>query len=266
MDSRFLIIRVPKRWAGAAMIGGMVALIVAPLSAIATHTFEDVSTSQTFHEDIAWLEASGVTKGCNPPDNNLYCPDDEVTRGQMSAFMRRFAQYIGAEDGTPAQADNADTVDGRNARDLLTRAVTRRSADEANLPLGQLPDYTNVSSVEIVAPSDGAIVVHYSLSAERAASSTAFRIGVSRGNNCSNVDGNTHVYGSLAENSLWDTAAGSATFSVASGTHSFTLCGHTEAAAATVDASSMTAMFVADGTNLPIVSSQDDGSSDGFGD
>jgi hypothetical protein len=266
MDSKSYTIRVPKRWARAAVIVGVLALIVAPLTAGATHTFDDVVSSHTFHEDIAWLEASGVTKGCNPPANNLYCPDDDVTRDQMSAFMSRFAQYLGAADGTPAQADNANTVDGQHARDLLTRAVTRRSVDEANLPLGQLPGYTNVSSVQIVAPSKGAIVVYYSLSAERGGASTAFRIGVSRGSNCSNVDGNTHVYGSLAENSLWDTAAGTAIFTVGSGTHGFTLCGHTEDAGAKIDASSLTAMFVADGTNLPVVSSQGDSPSQGFGD
>lgn len=266
MDDKSYTIRVSKRWVRAGMVVGVVALTVAPLSVLATHTFEDVAGSHTFHEDIAWLEASEVTKGCNPPANTLYCPDDAVTRGQMSAFLRRFAQYLGAEDGTPARADNADTVDGHHASDLLTRAATRRSLDEANLTLDQVPGYTNISSVQIVAPSNGAIVVHYSLSAERGADSTAFRIGVSRGGNCSNVDANTHVYGSVSDNARWDTVSGTATFPVGSGTHSFTLCGHTEGAAGKIDGSSLTALFVADGTNLPVVSSQGDGPSDRFGD
>ncbi len=41
----------------------------------------------------------------------------------MAAFMRRFAQYLDAEDGTPAYADaagDADTLDGTDASDLLT--------------------------------------------------------------------------------------------------------------------------------------------------
>ena len=43
------------------------------------------------HEaDIDELAFRGITKGCNPPDNTLYCPQGEVTRGEMAAFLRRF--------------------------------------------------------------------------------------------------------------------------------------------------------------------------------
>lgn len=43
----------------------------------------------TFEADIEWLGATGVTRGCNPPANDRYCPDDFVTRGQMAAFIHR---------------------------------------------------------------------------------------------------------------------------------------------------------------------------------
>lgn len=42
-----------------------------------------------FEADIEWLADQGITKGCNPPDNTLYCPDASVTRGQMAAFLHR---------------------------------------------------------------------------------------------------------------------------------------------------------------------------------
>ncbi|MEN8239768.1 MAG: S8 family serine peptidase [Actinomycetota bacterium] len=42
-----------------------------------------------FRLDIAWMSAKGITKGCNPPTNNRYCPDNGVTRGQMAAFIKR---------------------------------------------------------------------------------------------------------------------------------------------------------------------------------
>jgi parallel beta helix pectate lyase-like protein/polysaccharide lyase-like protein/S-layer family protein len=35
------------------------------------------------------LAFAGITKGCNPPDNNRFCPDDNVSRGQMAAFLDR---------------------------------------------------------------------------------------------------------------------------------------------------------------------------------
>ena len=31
----------------------------------------------------------GITLGCNPPENNRYCPSDKVTRAQMVAFLAR---------------------------------------------------------------------------------------------------------------------------------------------------------------------------------
>jgi hypothetical protein len=66
-----------------------------------------VPNDHTFHGPIEWMKESEVTRGCNPPTNDLYCPQDFVTRGQMAAFFERFAQYIDAEDGTPALANAA---------------------------------------------------------------------------------------------------------------------------------------------------------------
>jgi hypothetical protein len=31
----------------------------------------------------------GITKGCNPPLNDQFCPGREITRGEMAAFLRR---------------------------------------------------------------------------------------------------------------------------------------------------------------------------------
>ena len=42
------------------------------------------------HEtDIDRLGTAGVTKGCNPPTNNRYCPKDPVKRDQMASFLAR---------------------------------------------------------------------------------------------------------------------------------------------------------------------------------
>ncbi|MPZ54461.1 MAG: hypothetical protein GEU79_17325 [Acidimicrobiia bacterium] len=51
--------------------------------------FEDVPTDHLFYGDIDWLAEEGITYGCHPPDNTLFCPDDSVTRGQMAAFLNR---------------------------------------------------------------------------------------------------------------------------------------------------------------------------------
>jgi hypothetical protein len=51
-------------------------------------TFTD--DNGNIHEGaIEAIAAAGVTKGCNPPTNDLYCPGSSVTRGQMAAFLTR---------------------------------------------------------------------------------------------------------------------------------------------------------------------------------
>ena len=42
-----------------------------------------------FELDIERLATAGITRGCNPPVNDRYCPADSVTRGQMAAFLTR---------------------------------------------------------------------------------------------------------------------------------------------------------------------------------
>ncbi len=51
-------------------------------------TFIDDDDS-IFEADIAWLGTTGITKGCNPPVNDRFCPTVPVTRGQMAAFLVR---------------------------------------------------------------------------------------------------------------------------------------------------------------------------------
>ncbi len=47
-------------------------------------------TGSTVHQtDIEKLAFADITKGCNPPLNDLYCPEASVTRGQMAAFLMR---------------------------------------------------------------------------------------------------------------------------------------------------------------------------------
>ena len=51
-------------------------------------TFCDDDTS-IYEGAIEKINEEGITKGCNPPDNTMFCPNDYVTRGQMAAFLSR---------------------------------------------------------------------------------------------------------------------------------------------------------------------------------
>ncbi len=71
--------------------GQMAAFLHRALPGLETGTapaFAD-SIGTTFEADIVWLGATGVTRGCNPPTNDRFCPGDPVTRGQMAAFLTR---------------------------------------------------------------------------------------------------------------------------------------------------------------------------------
>jgi micrococcal nuclease len=51
-------------------------------------TFTD-DDGNTFEGAIEAIAAERITLGCNPPANTMFCPDDQVTRGQMAIFIVR---------------------------------------------------------------------------------------------------------------------------------------------------------------------------------
>ena len=50
--------------------------------------FVDDEGSQ-FEESINKLATHDITLGCNPPDNDMFCPDRTLTRGEMASFFTR---------------------------------------------------------------------------------------------------------------------------------------------------------------------------------
>ena len=115
-------------------IAATLALITGvPIAVIAAHSFDDVPDSNQFHESIAWMQENGITIGCNPPANTQYCPEDNVSRQQMAAFMRRLAQTDGSTGiGVTDPADTV-TVSGTTYVELLTLESTPTA--EANVTL-----------------------------------------------------------------------------------------------------------------------------------
>ena len=85
------------------------------LPAVAADYFADDNTS-TFEDDINAIASVGITLGCNPPANDRYCPDDDVDRGQMAAFLRRALQLPAvaadyfADDNTSTFEDDINAI------------------------------------------------------------------------------------------------------------------------------------------------------------
>ena len=103
-------------------------IAVAPVAVMAAGGQFTDDDDSIFETEIEWMATTGVTAGCNPPANDHYCPKANLNREQMAAFLYRFAGFLGAQDGVVSEADhaaaadfatNADTVDGKNAYELL---------------------------------------------------------------------------------------------------------------------------------------------------
>jgi hypothetical protein len=73
-----------------ALIGGGIAAAcgISALggTAFALQSFSDVPESHPFHEDIEWMNATGISEGY---EDGTYRPGAPVTRQAMSAFMHR---------------------------------------------------------------------------------------------------------------------------------------------------------------------------------
>ncbi len=69
---------------------------------------DDASVHQANIEIIAEL---GITRGCNPPANDRFCPGRSITRGQMAAFIRRHLN-LPATDADYFDDDGASIFEG----------------------------------------------------------------------------------------------------------------------------------------------------------
>jgi hypothetical protein len=101
---KFLALRGAKRVL--MVLSALVVMI--PVAAVASHGFTDVPDGHTFHNDIQWMKDNGITTGCG---SGNYCPESNVTRGQMAAFMRRLSEKTVVD---------AATLDGNTAADLTS--------------------------------------------------------------------------------------------------------------------------------------------------
>jgi hypothetical protein len=109
-----LSITISKRTGRLIVAALLVIALVIPGTALAGHLFDDVPNGHTFHSSINNVYERGLTVGCGGGD---YCPDDPVTRGQMSAFLDR----IFKSDGLPlgyASINSNGSVNSGYARNL----------------------------------------------------------------------------------------------------------------------------------------------------
>ncbi len=87
------------------------------------------SIDSVFAADIMWLASEGISRGCNPPFNDLFCGDDPVTRGQMAAFLSR---ALVLPDGDASFSDTVGHVFAADAARLAAAGSARGCNPPAN--------------------------------------------------------------------------------------------------------------------------------------
>ena len=123
------------------LVISVVAIALIPVAAVASHQFTDVPDSNIFHSDIAWMRDNNVTKGCNPPANDKYCPGTTVTREQMAAFMHRLAINKVVDAKTAVNADKLDGLDSTAFRSIAASASFDTAGGEGAVALASITGF-----------------------------------------------------------------------------------------------------------------------------
>ncbi len=113
----------------------LVVLGIGSAAALAQDAGSELAPGGTFlDEDEMWQEpyiealaASGVTRGCNPPVNDRFCPDATVTRGQAASFLVRALNLPAA--GEPDQFTDDDESPHAGDIDALVAAGVTKGCD-----------------------------------------------------------------------------------------------------------------------------------------
>jgi hypothetical protein len=244
-----------------------VALLVAgalliPAAVYASHQFTDVPDSHTFHNAIDWMKDNNITVGCNPPANTQYCPDDNVKRGQMAAFMKRLAEN---------NVVDAATLDGKDSTEYL--AVTSAQSFDwfggPNIFLAAAG--TPIVETSITAPVAGHLLVMGHAAVGNATASEFITIWIALdGGTCgiaavtpaNSVDGaTTYASPDLAGEDA--STAVNGLVAVSAGAHTVTLCGASTASGGEVFNATVIAQFLGEGSASALAGLQ--GSGEGAG-
>lgn len=86
----------------------MVAALNLPPTGVDYFTDDDGLPNEA---DINSLAEARITRGCNPPENDKFCPDDTVTRGQTAAFIVRAWALVDSGAGDWFVDDDSSTFE-----------------------------------------------------------------------------------------------------------------------------------------------------------
>lgn len=82
-----------------------------------------------FENAVNMLAAAGITQGCNPPADSRFCPDREMTRGEMAAMLVRAFEY------PPSNVDRFTDDDGNIFENAINRLAAAGVTHGCNPPV-----------------------------------------------------------------------------------------------------------------------------------
>jgi hypothetical protein len=109
----------------------LLALAGAPAMAQTCVGFVDVPAASALCPSVEWLKNRGITTGCAIA--NSYCPNDNVTRLSMAAFLARTGDKL-----TPVVIEPVPSVDSITQLNLTTPQVVCPTGDYT-IPVGSFP-------------------------------------------------------------------------------------------------------------------------------
>jgi hypothetical protein len=208
----------PLRWLVAS---ALMLIVLAPIAAYAAGTFVDDDTS-IFEADIEWMAGNEITLGCNPPANDRYCPDDNVTRGQMAAFMHRLA------DSYAVNAGNALRLNDRGPG-YYENMIWASGVVDVNKTL--ILEGVDMTTLSITTAWDGYLLINATVSVLDGSdtSQTHWWLQVDIPV-CNPIPANSHqvdqVYATISGDATRQSAALTGAVPVSAGSHTITLCGN----------------------------------------
>ncbi len=218
-----------------AFVVAMAVLIATPLAVVAADAFTDVPNSNVHHDDITWLADADVTRGCNPPANDRFCPGDSVTRQQMASFLRRLAENRVVDAATAieaehaAQSDNAGNLDGTPPSGYLSVVAASVGSHAHGTALGTIGAGSpfEATSVAIDVPHDGVLILRGSTGWELGDTWLTQWLEINQSTACDSWNSTDRIPGSGTEESADSRGASlnsDGIVEVSAGTHTISLC------------------------------------------
>ncbi|MDJ0498573.1 MAG: VanW family protein [Acidimicrobiia bacterium] len=148
---------------GRVLTRGELASFLARALALPSATHQPfVDTLDSVHNQaINQIAAFGITTGCNPPDNNRFCPNRPISRAEMASMLARAFDLSSVGDGP--FTDISDSVHAGNINAIAAEGITvgcNPPANDRYCPEGQVTREQMASflaralGLEIVDPPD----------------------------------------------------------------------------------------------------------------